>query len=70
MPLVTVGIGLLLALLMDRMHYTSSSRTTISMPTAISFVGAPLIWELIYNAPVYLPNGKPGSRPGNCSPRS
>jgi alpha-glucoside transport system permease protein len=66
-PLVTVGIGLVLALLMDRMHYTSFFKTMIFMPTAISFVGASLIWELIYNSPVYLPNGKPGSQTGLLS---
>ena len=66
-PLVTVGIGLVLALLMDRMHYTSFFKTMIFMPTAISFVGASLIWELIYNNPVFLPNGKAGSQTGLLS---
>jgi alpha-glucoside transport system permease protein len=62
-----VGVGLLLALLMDRMKYTSFFKTMIFMPTAISFVGASLIWELIYNSPVYLPNGQPGSQTGLLS---
>jgi alpha-glucoside transport system permease protein len=66
-PLLTVGVGLLLALLMDRMKYTSFFKTMIFMPTAISFVGASLIWELIYNAPVYLPSGQPGSQTGLLS---
>jgi alpha-glucoside transport system permease protein len=66
-PVMTVGVGLLLALLMDRMHYTSFFKTMIFMPNAISFVGASLIWELIYNQPVYLPNGKPGSQTGLLS---
>ncbi len=66
-PLVTVGIGLLLALLMDRMHYTSFFKTMIFMPTAISFVGASLIWALIYNPPVWLPNGLPGGQTGLLS---
>jgi alpha-glucoside transport system permease protein len=66
-PLITVGVGLLLALLMDRMHYTSFFKTMIFMPTAISFVGASLIWELIYNAPVYLPSGAAGSQTGLLS---
>jgi alpha-glucoside transport system permease protein len=66
-PLMTVGVGLLLALLMDRMHYTSFFKTMIFMPNAISFVGASLIWELIYNPPVYLPNGKSGSQTGLLS---
>jgi alpha-glucoside transport system permease protein len=66
-PLLTVGVGLLLALLMDRMHYTSFFKTMIFMPNAISFVGASLIWELIYNPPVYLPNGQVGSQTGLLS---
>jgi len=66
-PLVTVGVGLVLALLMDRMHYTSFFKTMIFMPTAISFVGASLIWELIYNSPVFLPSGRPGSQTGLLS---
>lgn len=66
-PLVTVGIGLVLALLMDRMHYTWFFKTMIFMPTAISFVGASLIWELIYNSPVFTPDGKPGSQTGLLS---
>jgi alpha-glucoside transport system permease protein len=52
---------------MDRMHYTSFFKTMIFMPNAISFVGASLIWELIYNPPVYLPNGDVGSQTGLLS---
>ena len=44
-PLMTVGVGLLVALLMDRMKYTSFFKTMIFMPNAISFVGASLIWD-------------------------
>ena len=66
-PLMTVGLGLLVALLMDRMKYTSFFKTMIFMPNAISFVGASLIWALIYNAPVYLPNGQPGGQTGLLS---
>src|SRR5215469_8962283 len=66
-PLITVGVGLLVALLMDRMKYTSFFKTMIFMPTAISFVGASLIWSLIYNPPVYLPDGQVGSQTGLLS---
>lgn len=48
-PLVTVFIGLLLALLLDGMKRTGLAKTLIFLPTAISFVGASLIWELVYN---------------------
>ncbi|MEO8749391.1 MAG: sugar ABC transporter permease [Allobranchiibius sp.] len=51
-PLVTVAVGLLVALLMDRMKRPGLAKTLIFMPTAISFVGASLIWSLVYNAPV------------------
>jgi alpha-glucoside transport system permease protein len=48
-PLVTVFIGLMLALLLDGMKRVSLVKTLVFLPTAISFVGASLIWELIYN---------------------
>jgi alpha-glucoside transport system permease protein len=48
-PTVTVGVGLLMALLMDRMRRTSLAKTLIFLPTAISFVGASLIWQYVYN---------------------
>jgi alpha-glucoside transport system permease protein len=51
-PLLTVAVGLLVALLMDRMKRPGLAKTLIFMPTAISFVGASLIWSLVYNAPV------------------
>ena len=50
-PLVTVVIGLLLALLLDRFKRPGLAKTLIFMPTAISFVGASLIWSLVYDAP-------------------
>jgi alpha-glucoside transport system permease protein len=47
-PLVSTGIGLLLALLLDRMRRESISKSLIFMPMAISFVGAGIIWGLVY----------------------
>lgn len=66
-PLVSVLIGLLLALLLDSMKRTALAKTLIFLPTAISFVGAALIWELIYNSPVYDNKGNPGSQTGLLS---
>jgi alpha-glucoside transport system permease protein len=66
-PLVTVVIGLLLALLLDRMKRTGLPKTLIFLPTAISFVGASIIWSLVYNAPVYNQNGSPGTQTGLLS---
>lgn len=48
-PTVTVGIGLLSALLMDRMKRATVAKTLIFLPTAISFVGAAVIWSYVYN---------------------
>lgn len=66
-PLVTVAIGLLLALLFDRMKRVAFAKTLIFLPTAISFVGASLIFALVYNAPVYNQNGTPGTQTGLLS---
>jgi len=47
-PLISTGIGLMLALLLDRMRRESISKSLIFMPMAISFVGAGIIWGLVY----------------------
>jgi alpha-glucoside transport system permease protein len=48
-PTVSVFVGLLLALLLDQMTRTALVKTLIFLPTAISFVGATLIWRLVYD---------------------
>jgi alpha-glucoside transport system permease protein len=48
-PIVTVVVGLLAALLMDRMRRTAVPKTLIFLPTAISLVGGALIWSYVYN---------------------
>lgn len=48
-PLCAVGVGLLAALLMDRMKRTYLVKTLIFLPTAISFVGASVIWSYVYD---------------------
>jgi len=48
-PAVAVGVGLLVALLVDRMKYASIPKTMVFLPTAISFVGAAVIWSYVYN---------------------
>lgn len=48
-PAASVFIGLLVALLLDRMKYSSIPKTLIFLPTAISFVGASVIWSYVYN---------------------
>jgi alpha-glucoside transport system permease protein len=66
-PLASVVIGLLLALLTDRMRRPALAKTIVFMPTAISFVGASLIFAFLYNAPVYKQDGSPGSQTGLLS---
>lgn len=48
-PLLTTGIGLLLAIFLDRMKRESIPKSLIFMPMAISFVGASIIWKFVYN---------------------
>jgi alpha-glucoside transport system permease protein len=48
-PLVAVVVGLLIALLVDRMRGATAAKTLIFLPTAISFVGAAVIWQFVYN---------------------
>jgi len=44
----TVGLGMLLALFVDRVKYESIAKMLIFMPMAISFVGAGIIWKFVY----------------------
>jgi alpha-glucoside transport system permease protein len=45
----TVGLGLLVALLADRVKYEALAKALIFMPMAISFVGAGVIWKFVYD---------------------
>ena len=45
----TVIIGLLIALLADRVKYEPIAKSLIFMPVAISFIGAGVIWRFIYH---------------------
>lgn len=47
-PLATTAIGLLLAILLDRMKRETIPKSLIFMPMAISFVGASIIWKFVY----------------------
>lgn len=47
-PLLSTALGLTMALLLDRMRRESISKSLIFMPMAISFVGAGIIWGLVY----------------------
>jgi len=51
---LTVSLGLLIAVLADRVKFESVVKSTIFLPMAISFVGASLIWKFVY---AYRPPG-------------
>ena len=44
----TVGLGLVLAVMADRVRYESVVKSAIFLPMAISFVGAGVIWLFMY----------------------
>jgi len=45
----TVSIGLLFAVLADRIRYERFAKAIIFMPMAVSFVGAGIIWKFVYD---------------------
>lgn len=46
---ITVGIGLLIALVVDRVRYESVAKSVIFVPLAISMVAASVIWTFMYD---------------------
>ncbi|MGM0603487.1 MAG: carbohydrate ABC transporter permease [Bacillota bacterium] len=50
----TVALGLLMAILVDKVKYEKIAKSIIFMPMAVSFVGAGVIWKFIYD---YKPMG-------------
>ena len=44
----TIGFGLLIAVLADRVRYENLVKAFIFMPMAISFIGAGVIWQFMY----------------------
>lgn len=50
----TVLLGLILAILTDRVKYEKLAKSIIFMPMAISFVGASIVWKFVYS---YRPPG-------------
>jgi len=45
---LTVFLGLIIAILLDKVKYESIVKLLIFMPMAISFVGAGVIWKFVY----------------------
>lgn len=52
----TVGGGLLIAVLVDRVRYEGAAKTVIFIPLSISMVAAGVIWKFMYD---YQPPGAP-----------
>ena len=46
--LITITVGLLIAVLTDRVRYESAAKAVIFLPMAISFVAAGVIWKFMY----------------------
>jgi alpha-glucoside transport system permease protein len=44
-----VGLGLLLAVLVDRVRYETFAKTIVFLPLALSFVAAGVIWRFMYD---------------------
>ncbi len=53
LTLLTVGFGMMIAVLVDRVRYESVAKAVIFLPLAISMVAASVIWRFmfLYNAP-------------------
>ncbi|MDP7150514.1 MAG: sugar ABC transporter permease [Paracoccaceae bacterium] len=49
-PAASTGFGLLVAQLTDRIKWGNIAKSLVFMPMAISFVGASVIWKLVYDA--------------------
>ena len=49
----TTGLGLLIAVLVDRVKYEPLAKAVIFLPMAISFVGAGIIWGFVYDYKSY-----------------
>ncbi len=60
---LTVGFGLVIAVLVDRVRYESTAKSVIFIPLAISFVAAGVIWQTVY---AYQPPGAPQTGPLNA----
>ncbi len=54
LTLLTVGVGLIIAVLVDRVRYETVAKSIIFVPLAISMVAAGVIWKFMYE---YRPPG-------------
>lgn len=49
LTLITVGLGLLIAMVVDRVRYETVAKSVIFVPLAISMVAASVIWTFMYD---------------------
>lgn len=56
LPAVTVVLAVAFAVLADRVRYERLAKTIVIAPTALSFVAAAAVWQLVYS---YSPQGLP-----------
>ncbi|GAA3029051.1 hypothetical protein GCM10020229_45620 [Kitasatospora albolonga] len=49
-PLTATGLGLVLALLVERMRWQAVYKSLIFLPMAVSLVGAGIIWKFVYES--------------------
>lgn len=47
-PIVSTGLGLLYAVLVDRTRFEKAAKAMVFLPMAISMVGASIIWRFVY----------------------
>ncbi|MEU4553451.1 carbohydrate ABC transporter permease [Micromonospora violae] len=47
-PLVATAIGLIYAIMVDKVRFEAVAKSLIFLPMAISFVGASIIWKFVY----------------------
>lgn len=52
-PLFSVSLGLIIAVLVDRIKWEKFAKSLVFLPMAISFVGAAVIWRFIYYRATY-----------------
>jgi alpha-glucoside transport system permease protein len=48
-PALCTGVGLIIAVLTDRIWWGNLAKSLVFMPLAISFVGASVIWKFVYD---------------------
>lgn len=56
LPVITVGLGLLIAVIVDRVRYESVAKSVIFLPLAISATAAGVIWFFMF---LWVPPGQP-----------